>query len=180
MMATLVASTSLDGNGWIVMGGGNDDLRERVRERYATAAMTVTAGRSVASCGDEADGEFGTCCMTSSVEVDDGFGSGLYSADDRGSLPVQAVAASLGCGNPTAVAELVAGETVLDLGSGGGIDVLLAARRVGPSGYAYGVDMTDEKLELARANAERREPATSRSSRAPLKTFRCPTRRWTW
>jgi arsenite methyltransferase len=139
----------------MVMGGRNDDLRERVRQRYATAATTVTAGRGVASCGGEADGEFGSCCTTSSVEVDDRFGSALYSADDRGSLPVQAVAASLGCGNPTAVAELVAGETVLDLGSGGGIDILLAARRVGPSGYAYGVDMTDEMLQLARANAEK-------------------------
>jgi SAM-dependent methyltransferase len=87
------------------------------------------------------------------LEADDNFGSALYLAADRASLPVAAVAASLGCGNPLAVAELREGETVLDLGSGGGIDVLLSAKRVGPSGFAYGVDMTDEMLELARLNA---------------------------
>ena len=86
------------------------------------------------------------------VEVDDAFGAALYGADEQGELPAEAVAASLGCGNPTAVAELKAGETVLDLGSGGGIDVLLSARRVGPTGFAYGVDMTDEMLALAQAN----------------------------
>ena len=89
------------------------------------------------------------------LEVDDTFGSARYTARDRDSLPVAAVAASLGCGNPTAVAGLREGEKVLDLGSGGGIDVLLSARRVGPTGFAYGVDMTDEMLELARANADR-------------------------
>ena len=87
------------------------------------------------------------------LEIDDTFGSALYSVQERGELPVEAVAASLGCGNPTAVADLHAGERVLDLGSGGGIDVLLSARRVGPTGFAYGVDMTDEMLDLARANA---------------------------
>ena len=81
------------------------------------------------------------------------FGAGLYTAGQQGELPADAVAASLGCGNPTAVAELREGERVLDLGSGGGIDVLLSARRVGPTGFAYGVDMTDEMLSLARANA---------------------------
>jgi SAM-dependent methyltransferase len=85
--------------------------------------------------------------------VDAAFGSSLYGADEQGELPAEAVIASLGCGNPTAVAELRAGEKVLDLGSGGGIDVLLSARRVGPTGFAYGVDMTDEMLELARTNA---------------------------
>jgi SAM-dependent methyltransferase len=89
------------------------------------------------------------------VEVDESFGSALYSAQEQGELPAEALAASLGCGNPIAVAELRAGETVLDLGSGGGIDVLLSARRVGPTGFAYGVDMTDEMLELARANADK-------------------------
>jgi arsenite methyltransferase len=89
------------------------------------------------------------------LETGETFGSGLYTSGDRDSLPVAAVAASLGCGNPTAVAELREGERVLDLGSGGGIDVLLSARRVGPSGFAYGVDMTDEMLDLARANATR-------------------------
>jgi len=87
------------------------------------------------------------------LEVDETFGGGLYSRGERDELPVAAVAASLGCGNPTAVAELREGERVLDLGSGGGIDVLLSARRVGPTGFAYGVDMTDEMLELARGNA---------------------------
>jgi arsenite methyltransferase len=87
------------------------------------------------------------------LEVDETFGGGLYSRGERDQLPVAAVAASLGCGNPTAVAELREGERVLDLGSGGGIDVLLSARRVGPTGFAYGVDMTEEMLELARGNA---------------------------
>jgi arsenite methyltransferase len=87
------------------------------------------------------------------LEAAEIFGSALYAAADRDSLPVTAVAASLGCGNPTTVAELREGETVLDLGSGGGIDVLLSARRVGDAGFAYGVDMTDEMLDLARTNA---------------------------
>ncbi|MFF4364299.1 arsenite methyltransferase [Streptomyces sp. NPDC001604] len=118
------------------------DLRETVRQRYAAAAVKVTEG-SAACCGPEP------------VEVDENFGSTLYAADDRDALPAEAVAASLGCGNPTAVAELREGERVLDLGSGGGIDVLLSARRVGPTGKAYGLDMTDEMLELALANAEK-------------------------
>ena len=127
-----------------------EQLREQVRERYATAAMTVTSGQGTASCCDD-DG--GSCCGPTVLEVDDTFGSALYAATDRDSLPVSAVAASLGCGNPIAVAELRQGEKVLDLGSGGGIDVLLSARRVGETGFAYGVDMTDEMLDLARANA---------------------------
>jgi arsenite methyltransferase len=125
-----------------------DGLRERVRERYAAAATTVKAGYGNASCCDD----LGGCCGPMGAEIDDTFGSVLYGATDRDSVPVAAVAASLGCGNPTAVAELREGETVLDLGSGGGIDVLLSAKRVGPSGFAYGVDMTDEMLDLARAN----------------------------
>ena len=88
------------------------------------------------------------------LEADEIFGSALYAAADRDSLPVTAVAASLGCGNPTTIAELREGETVLDLGSGGGIDVLLSARRVGDAGFAYGVDATDEMLDLARTNVE--------------------------
>lgn len=127
----------------------SDVVREQVRERYAAAATTVTSGHGHASCCDDSGG----CCGPTAVEVDDTFGSALYSAKDRDSLPVAAVAASLGCGNPTGVAELREGETVLDLGSGGGIDVLLSAKRVGQSGFAYGVDMTDEMLVLARANA---------------------------
>ncbi|WP_051801303.1 arsenite methyltransferase [Streptomyces sp. NRRL F-525] len=100
------------------------------------------------------------CCGPQSIGTDDAldddiFGSALYSPDERGTLPAEAVAASLGCGNPTAVAELREGDRVLDLGSGGGIDVLLSARRVGPTGRAYGLDMTDEMLQLALANAEK-------------------------
>lgn len=116
------------------------DIREQVRERYAIAA---TSG----SCCDGSD------CgpADSSLGVD--IKGDSYSIADLGDLPAGAVEASLGCGNPTAVADLCEGETVLDLGSGGGIDVLLAAKRVGPTGFAYGLDMTDEMLELARRNA---------------------------
>ncbi|MGY4983431.1 arsenite methyltransferase [Streptomyces sp. 900105755] len=116
------------------------DLRETVRRRYAAAAVKVTEGGTA-------------CCGPEPVEIDGNFGSTLYAADERDALPAEAVAASLGCGNPTAVAELRAGERVLDLGSGGGIDVLLSARRVGPTGKAYGLDMTEEMLALALANA---------------------------
>ncbi|MEU2281561.1 arsenite methyltransferase [Streptomyces sp. NPDC013178] len=116
------------------------DLRETVRRRYAAAAVKVIEGDTA-------------CCGPEPVEVDENFGSTLYAADERDALPAEAVAASLGCGNPTAVAELREGERVLDLGSGGGIDVLLSARRVGPTGKAYGLDMTDEMLALALANA---------------------------
>ncbi len=123
----------------------NDTLREEVREKYADAARRVDepAGGGC-GCGPS------SCCSSD----DDGrFGEARYSQDDRSALPATAVAASLGCGNPTAVADLREGEVVLDLGSGGGIDVLLSARRVGPAGKAYGVDMTDEMLALARRNA---------------------------
>ncbi|MFF3203793.1 arsenite methyltransferase [Streptomyces sp. NPDC002962] len=118
------------------------DLRETVRRRYAAAALSVTEGGAA-------------CCGPQAVEVDENFGSTLYAADERDALPAEAVAASLGCGNPTAVAELREGERVLDLGSGGGIDVLLSARRVGPAGKAYGLDMTEEMLSLALANARK-------------------------
>src|SRR5215216_4662632 len=136
----------------------SDGLRERVRERYAEAATTVLEGGGSASCCDSECGTVAgsgsaSCCGPSGLEVDQTFGGGLYSRGERDELPLAAVAASLGCGNPTAVAELREGESVLDLGSGGGIDVLLSARRVGPSGFAYGVDMTDEMLDLARSNA---------------------------
>src|SRR4051794_12960689 len=130
-----------------------NELREAVRERYADAANSVGEGR-VACCGpSEAAG--GSCgCGTDVPDAcgGEGVGAGLYEIGDRDLLPDAAKLASLGCGNPTAVAELHEGETVLDLGSGGGIDVLLSARRVGASGRAYGVDMTDEMLELARRN----------------------------
>ncbi|WP_217552379.1 arsenite methyltransferase [Streptomyces sp. GbtcB6] len=118
------------------------ELRETVRQRYAAAAVKVTGGDTA-------------CCGPEPVEVDENFGSALYAADEREVLPAEAVAASLGCGNPTAVAELRAGERVLDLGSGGGIDVLLSARRVGPTGKAYGLDMTEEMLALALGNARK-------------------------
>jgi len=135
----------------------DDELREQVRARYAAAAVAVTAG-DASGCGCSDDSAAASCCSPAScapetVDVDDTFGAGLYTADERSELPAEALAASLGCGNPLAVAELNEGERVLDLGSGGGIDVLLSARRVGPTGFAYGVDMTDEMLELARANA---------------------------
>ena len=112
-----------------------DQIHEQVRERYAAAAIQASSGTG-ACCGPE-----------------EGIGAGLYSALEQDELPEAAVLASLGCGNPTAVADLREGERVLDLGSGGGIDVLLSAKRVGPTGRAFGVDMTDEMLALARRNA---------------------------
>jgi SAM-dependent methyltransferase len=130
------------------VGTTEDELREQVRERYAAAARAVDAGAS-ACCGP-ATAEAGCCAPGPSEAL---FGAGLYAGLEAGELPDAAVAASLGCGNPIMVAELEPGETVLDLGSGGGIDVLLSARRVGPTGKAYGLDMTDEMLALARRNA---------------------------
>ena len=121
-----------------------DALREEVRRKYAEAAAAVAEG-SNCGCGS------GACCEGDAASED--FGTSLYSLEQRGELPDAAALASLGCGNPTAVAELNEGETVLDLGSGGGIDVILAAKRVGPTGLAYGLDMTDEMLALARKNA---------------------------
>jgi arsenite methyltransferase len=127
-------------------------VREQVRARYAAAATRVTSGGC--GCGQPADcGCDSGCCGTAATTEEPGFGAELYAALDRDQLPDTALLASLGCGNPTAVAELRPGETVLDLGSGGGIDVLLSAKRVGPTGKAYGLDMTEEMLALARANA---------------------------
>jgi SAM-dependent methyltransferase len=134
------------------------DLREVVRARYAQAAVSVTAGASNAELQLADDCGSGSCCAGEAEALDESFGAGLYDAGQAGEIPADALAASLGCGNPTAVADLHPGERVLDLGSGGGIDVLLSARRVGESGYAYGVDMTDEMLELARANAAKAGP----------------------
>jgi arsenite methyltransferase len=130
------------------MGHGQDELREHVRERYAAVASAVTGSRteSLALLNERDE-----CC--GSVEIDDSAGARLYNADEQAEVPAEALLASLGCGNPIAVADLRPGDRVLDLGSGGGIDVLLSARRVGPDGFAYGVDMTDEMLGLARANA---------------------------
>jgi arsenite methyltransferase len=140
------------------------DLREAVRSRYAEAARTVLAPRpgvtaqsvELSSTGGCCGGPAAErCCGTGSAVVDsaDCFGGALYGEGETDGLPEEAVLASLGCGNPLAVADLHQGERVLDLGSGGGIDVLLSARRVGPSGFAYGVDMTDDMLTLARQNA---------------------------
>ena len=117
------------------------ELKEAVKEKYGQAALRVNAG--------------GSSCYGASAALDgccDPITSNLYDAAQTGELPQEAVLASLGCGNPTALAQLNPGETVLDLGSGGGIDVLLSARRVGPSGKAYGLDMTGEMLALAREN----------------------------
>jgi arsenite methyltransferase len=125
------------------MTASAQDLKEEVRRRYAEAAVAVELGGSC-GCGE------GSCC---DGDVGD-FGEALYSDEERGELPDAALLASLGCGNPTAVAELSSGETVLDLGSGGGIDVILSARRVGPTGFAFGLDMTDEMLALSRRNAQ--------------------------
>jgi SAM-dependent methyltransferase len=128
------------------------ELREQVRERYAAAALVVHQGKAADDGGDA------SCCGpdgSMGCAPEDGIGPKLYDLADRESLPDAAVLASMGCGNPTAVAELREGETVLDLGSGGGIDVLLSARRVGPTGKAYGLDMTDEMLALATENAAR-------------------------
>jgi arsenite methyltransferase len=118
----------------------NTDIKEVVREKYGEAALRVRAGGC--SC----------CGATAATGCDDPITSNLYDASQAGQIPEEALLASLGCGNPTALAQLKAGEVVLDLGSGGGIDVLLSARRVGPAGKAYGLDMTDEMLALANEN----------------------------
>ena len=115
------------------------EIREEVRERYAKAATSGSC------CGPE-------CCGPDETSAKD-LTAGAYAASDLAAIPAEAANASLGCGNPTAVADLSEGDRVLDVGSGGGIDVLLSARRVGPTGFVYGLDMTDEMLELARANA---------------------------
>jgi arsenite methyltransferase len=141
------------------------ELREQVRARYAEAARAVLDPKPGVSAGCGGASEGGSCCDSAPaadsccgtgpamLESADGFGGSLYGASETDGLPEEAVLASLGCGNPLAVADLHDGERVLDLGSGGGIDVLLSARRVGPTGHAYGVDMTDDMLTLARANA---------------------------
>jgi arsenite methyltransferase len=116
------------------------EIKDIVKEKYGEAAMRVTNG--------QANG----CCGASALDGCDPITSDLYDAAQAGELPEKAILASLGCGNPTALAELKPGETVLDLGSGGGIDVLLSAKRVGPTGKAYGLDMTDEMLALAEEN----------------------------
>src|SRR5271170_1585529 len=121
------------------------EIKEIVKEKYGQAALRVATG--------------GSSCCGASANLDgcgvDPITSNLYDASQAGQIPKEAIQASLGCGNPTALAELKAGETVLDLGSGGGIDVLLSAKRVGPTGKAYGLDMTDEMLALAEENTRK-------------------------
>jgi arsenite methyltransferase len=138
----------------------SNPVREAVRARYAAAALAVAAANpssadaalpvvhTAGCCGPAADSA--SCCEPTSSSI---ITQDLYAIDEVAELPSSAVLASLGCGNPTALAELKPGETVLDLGSGGGIDVLLSAGRVGPTGFAYGLDMTDEMLALAQRNA---------------------------
>ena len=122
----------------------DEGLRDQIREHYAERAV---AARQAQPCSCSC-----SCGPAAAVEPQDDFAKGLYAVDETSALPAEAVLASLGCGNPTALADLRPGEVVLDLGSGGGIDVLLSARRVGPTGKAYGLDMTDEMLALAREN----------------------------
>ena len=129
-------------------------MKDIVREKYGQAALRVKAGQSNSCCGGGAALE--ACC--------DPMTSNLYDAGQESEVPELAMKASLGCGNPTALAELKAGETVLDLGSGGGIDVLLSARRVGPTGKAYGLDMTDEMLAVAEENRTQERPRKRRVS----------------
>jgi arsenite methyltransferase len=128
-------------------GADANEIRETVRRRYGQSALRVVSGAAdAACCGGAAGGD--TCCGGAADPIT----GNLYSGQEASEVPTEALLASLGCGNPTALARLNAGETVLDLGSGGGIDVLLSARRVGPTGFAYGLDMTDEMLALAEAN----------------------------
>jgi arsenite methyltransferase len=130
------------------MSETHDTVRLAVRERYAEAARAI---------GGDPSADAGCCsaasCVPEALEVDERWGVGRYADGETDGVPAAALAASLACGNPIAVADLRPGERVLDLGSGGGLDVLLSARRVGPTGFAYGVDMTEEMLALARANA---------------------------
>ncbi len=121
----------------------DQEIKDQVRDHYADRAVRAASARPT------------SCCASAPVAPQDELARGLYDTDETSRLPDAAVLASLGCGNPTALAQLLPGEAVLDLGSGGGIDVLLSARRVGPTGKAYGLDMTDEMLDLARENQRR-------------------------
>jgi ubiquinone/menaquinone biosynthesis C-methylase UbiE len=131
------------------MTTGTETLTDIVREKYGKAALAAAESAKTGCCS----GAVGTWCCGDSASGKDPITSNLYVNGETDELPSAAVLASLGCGNPTALAQLNPGETVLDLGSGGGIDVILSARRVGPTGKAYGLDMTDEMLNLARVNA---------------------------
>ena len=137
---------------------GKEEIRQAVREYYASAARAVTTA----------------CCPPSDVGTEGPFGAARYGDAEREEVPGAAAAASLGCGNPVAVADLAVGEVVLDLGSGGGLDVLLSARRVGPTGYVYGLDMTDEMLELARENQTKAGVANAEFLRGTIEEIPLP------
>jgi arsenite methyltransferase len=148
-----------------------EELRQQVRARYAEAARAVLEpGTGQAGCCESSS----RCGPAAVAEQDNCFGGPLYGEGEIDGLPEEAVLASLGCGNPLAVAELREGERVLDLGSGGGLDVLLSARRVGPSGFAYGVDMTDDMLALARANAARAGAANAEFLKGEIEALPLP------
>jgi SAM-dependent methyltransferase len=152
----------------------SDGIREEVRVRYAAAARGVEGcgcGTEAAGCGWGPGAEAQACGPGCG---DGAFGSRLYGAGERSEAPEDALRASLGCGNPVAVAALRPGEVVLDLGSGGGLDVLLSARRVGPTGFAYGLDMTEEMLELARRNAEAAQVSNARFLRGYVEDIPLP------
>jgi arsenite methyltransferase len=154
-----------------------DQLRDQVRERYASAARQAAAGAEATDCGCGQPADCGcaaSCCGSTDTIQTPAFGAALYTPGERGELPETALLASLGCGNPTAVAELREGERVLDLGSGGGIDVLLSAKRVGPTGKAFGLDMTEEMLALARRNAERAGVANAEFLRGQIERIPLP------
>src|SRR6059058_2267744 len=125
----------------------SQDVREQVRQRYSQSALRVSSGAGQGCCGGSSSG----CCGG----AEDPITANLYTGQEAAEVPEEALLASLGCGNPTALARLNPGEVVLDLGSGGGIDVLLSAKRVGPEGFAYGLDMTDEMLALAEENRKK-------------------------
>jgi arsenite methyltransferase len=150
-----------------------DEIRDTVRARYGAAAQRVAEGATTgASCCGPAEGSSGCCGSTS--ESWDPITADLYDAGETAGLPAAALLASLGCGNPTALAELHEGETVLDLGSGGGIDVLLSARRVGPTGKAYGLDMTDEMLALALENKAKAGAANAEFLKGHIESIPLP------
>src|SRR3982074_2334752 len=131
------------------MTAADSTLKSTVKEKYGEAALRVSEGATAAPCCGS------SACCGATTEASDPITSDLYDEKQKAGIPAEAVLASLGCGNPTALAALNEGEIVLDLGSGGGIDVLLSAKRVGPTGKAYGLDMTDEMLALARANQKK-------------------------
>src|SRR3712207_6818466 len=167
------------------MSTSEAELREKVRARYAAAAAAVANDTSTGCCGGEAGCGPGGAFSDADMKLTDRtgtevFGGGLYEDEAADAGTQAAVEASLGCGVPTAVADLHEGETVLDLGSGAGADVLISARRVGSTGRAIGVDMTDEMLELARRAPPRRARPTSSSTRERSRRCRSPTAPSTW